>query len=81
MIPNAILLCSQTSALVGHRQLPPAADGNKYRPTARYTYTEWEILGYSNKFLLSELRKPRGRGGRKSGRATGNGGHQENKAL
>ena len=40
--------------------------------------SKWDI---SIKSLLSELRKPHRRGDRKSIRASGDGGNQENKAL
>ena len=63
-------------------KLPPTADGKKYKhPQSRHykenerfwnTKTKWEV---SIKSLTQEVREPLKRGGKKSVRARGDGGH------
>ena len=69
-------------------KLPPTADGKKYKhPQSRHykenerfwnTKTKWEV---SIKSLTQEVREPLKRGGKKSVRARGDGGHQDNNTF
>lgn len=89
MTPNDILLYSDQSLVQpSSEKLPPATDGNKYRdPQPDYMQRVKDLRTLSPKQNVSiksfrlELREPHGKGGRKCGRALGDGEHQENKAL